>query len=43
MGMISRPDLAELIVQVIADDEAVGKTYTAIDKHKHWLWDMFGD
>lgn len=43
MGMISRPDLAELIVTVIEDDTTIGKTYTAIDKNKHWLWDMWGD
>ena len=43
MGMISRPDLAELIVAVIEDDTTIGKTYTAIDKNKHWLWDMYGD
>lgn len=43
MGMISRPDLAGLIVAVIEDDSTIGKTYTAIDKNKHWLWDMYGD
>lgn len=43
MGMISRPDLAGLIVDVIVDDATVGKIYTAIDSEKHWLWDMFGD
>jgi len=43
MGMISRPDLAGLIVQIVADDSTVGKTYTAIDKNKHWLWDLYGD
>ncbi|MDJ0926928.1 MAG: SDR family oxidoreductase [Gammaproteobacteria bacterium] len=43
MGMISRPDLAGLIVDVIDDDATIGKTYTAIDKNKHWLWDMYGD
>lgn len=43
MGMISRPDLAALIVAVIEDDATIGKTYTAIDSEKHWLWDMFGD
>lgn len=43
MGMISRPDLAELIVAVIEDDSTIGKIYTAIDSKKHWLWDMYGD
>jgi nucleoside-diphosphate-sugar epimerase len=43
MGMIARPDLAELIVAVIEDDATIGKIYTAIDKDKHWLWDMYGD
>lgn len=43
MGMISRPDLANLIVAVIDNDDTIGRTYTAIDKNKHWLWDMYGD
>lgn len=43
MGMISRPDLAGLIVDVVEDNSTIGKTYTAIDKNKHWLWDMYGD
>lgn len=43
MGMISRPDLAELIVAVVEDDATIGKIYTAIDAKKHWLWDMYGD
>jgi len=43
MGMISRPDLAGLIVDVIEDHTTIGKIYTAIDSEKHWLWDMYGD
>jgi len=43
MGMISRPDLAGLIVDVVEDDATIGKTYTAIDSEKHWLWDLYGD
>jgi uncharacterized protein YbjT (DUF2867 family) len=43
MGMIARPDLAELIVKIVEDESTIGKTYTAIDANKHWFWDLYGD
>jgi nucleoside-diphosphate-sugar epimerase len=43
MGIIARPDLAGLVVDVALDDGTIGRTFTALDGKKHWLWDMYGD
>ena len=41
MGIITRADLAGLLVQCIDDKETVGKTYSAVDSEMTWPWDMW--
>ena len=41
MGIITRADLAGLLVQCIDDEETIGKTYTAVDSEMTWPWDMW--
>ena len=41
MGIITRADLAGLLVQCIDDPETIGKTYTAVDSEMTWPWDMW--
>lgn len=41
MGIITRADLAGLLVQCIDDKETIGKTYTAVDSEMTWPWDMW--
>ena len=40
MGIITRADLAGLLVQCIDDKETIGKTYTAVDSEMIWPWDF---
>jgi len=37
-GFIFREDLAELIVAVLDDDRAIGKTFAAVDANRKWPW-----
>lgn len=37
-GFIFREDLAELLVAVLDDDRSIGKTLTAVDSKRQWLW-----
>ena len=41
MGIITRADLAGLLVECIDDAETIGKTYTAVDSEMTWPWDMW--
>lgn len=41
MGIITRADLAKLIVQCIDDTKTIGKTYSAVDSEMTWPWDMW--
>ena len=41
MGIITRADLAKLLVQCIDDKETIGKTYSAVDSEMTWPWDMW--
>ncbi|SVB79064.1 uncharacterized protein METZ01_LOCUS231918 [marine metagenome] len=41
MGIITRADLARLLVQCIDDKETIGKTYSAVDSEMTWPWDMW--
>ena len=41
MGIITRADLAGLIVQCLDDPETAGKVYAAVDAELSWPWDMF--
>lgn len=41
MGLITRPDLAVLILDCLDDDSTAGKAYTARDTELRWPWDMF--
>jgi len=40
-GIINREDLAKLIVQVLDNENAIGKTLAAIDADMVFPWDMF--
>ncbi len=41
MGIITRADLAGLLVECIDDPKTIGKTYTAVDSEMTWPWDMW--
>lgn len=41
MGLITRADLAGLIVQCLDDPGTAGKVYAAVDAELSWPWDMF--
>ncbi len=41
MGIITRADLAGLLVHCIDDAKTIGKTYTAVDSEMTWPWDMW--
>lgn len=41
MGIITRADLASLIVQCLDDPSTTGKIYAAVDAEMSWPWDMF--
>ena len=41
MGIITRADLAGLIVQCLDDPETAGRVYAAVDTELTWPWDMF--
>ena len=41
MGIITRADLAQLIVDCLDDPATAGKIYAAVDKNMSWPWDMF--
>lgn len=40
-GIINRSDLADLVVEVIDDNNTIGKTLAAADADKVFPWDMF--
>ncbi len=42
MGFIARPDLAKLVLDILHDDRAIGKTLTAIDPTRDRPWDTDG-
>ena len=41
MGIITRKDLAKLMVEVLDDEAAANKTYTAKDSEMTWPWSMW--
>lgn len=41
MGIITRKDLAQLMLEALDDDGAVDKVYTAKDSEMTWPWDMW--
>jgi uncharacterized protein YbjT (DUF2867 family) len=41
MGIITRKDLAQLMLDALDDEAAAGKTYTARDSEMTWPWDMW--
>ena len=41
IGVITRPDLAGLIVESIDSSNTIGKIYSAMDKEMVWPWGMF--
>jgi nucleoside-diphosphate-sugar epimerase len=40
-GVISRADVANLIIQSLDDDQTRGKVFVVFDSDKSWPWDMF--
>jgi nucleoside-diphosphate-sugar epimerase len=40
-GVISRADVADLIVQSLDDDQTRGKIFVVFDSEKSWPWDIF--
>lgn len=41
LGIINRADLARITVDVMADPNSVGKTYSVLDPGLSWPWDLF--
>jgi nucleoside-diphosphate-sugar epimerase len=41
MGIITRKDLAQLMLQALDDEAAANKIYTAKDSEMSWPWDMW--
>ncbi len=41
MGIITRKDLAQLMLEALDDEAAAGKIYTAKDSEMTWPWDMW--
>ena len=41
MGIITRKDLAQLMLEALDDEAAAGKIYTAKDSEMAWPWDMW--
>jgi uncharacterized protein YbjT (DUF2867 family) len=41
MGIITRQDLAQLMLEALDDDGAANKVYTAKDSEMTWPWDMW--
>ena len=40
-GIITRPDLATLMIGVLDDPSTFGKTFSAMDLNLSWPWDMW--
>jgi uncharacterized protein YbjT (DUF2867 family) len=41
MGIITRKDLAKLMLESLDDEAAANKVYTAKDSEMTWPWDMW--
>ena len=39
-GVITRADVAQLLMDCLDDDSTIGKIYTAIDRNMRWPWSM---
>jgi hypothetical protein len=42
-SFMGRKDLAQLVVDSLYDDSTIGKTFTAYDPNRLYLWNLFLD